>query len=91
MKIRLLLAFAGLAIGFIVPTFAQQKEATPSGSTPEATPEATPTPTLGEHYTQVLPDRTVTFRLLAPKANAVKVMIGVKTVSTSPKELRPPG
>jgi len=76
MKIRFLLALVGLAIGFALPTFAQQKEATPSESTPAATP--TPTPTLGDAYTQVLPDRRVTFRLLAPKANAVEVVIGIK-------------
>jgi Carbohydrate-binding module 48 (Isoamylase N-terminal domain) len=34
--------------------------------------------TLGEHDTQVLPDRCVTFRLLAPQANDVKVLIGLK-------------
>jgi enterochelin esterase-like enzyme len=75
MKIRSLLALLWLVIGFTLPTFAQQKESTPG----ESTPAATPTPTLGEHDTQVLPDRRVTFRLLAPKANAVKVMIGVKS------------
>jgi hypothetical protein len=73
MKIRLLQTLPAFAIGFAVPTFAQQKEPTPS----ESTPEATPTPTLGDHFTQVLPDRRVTFRLLAPKANDVKVLIGV--------------
>jgi enterochelin esterase family protein len=73
MKIRLLQTLAAFAIGFAVPTFAQRKEPTPS----ESTPEATPTPTLGDHFTQVLPDRRVTFRLLAPKANDVKVLIGV--------------
>ena len=72
---KTLLALVGLAISFALPTFAQQKEATPSGSTPEATP----TPTFGDHFTQVLPDRRVTFRLLAPKANAVEVVIGMKS------------
>jgi enterochelin esterase-like enzyme len=77
MKIRLpgALALVGLAISFALPTYAQQKEPTPSKSTPEVTP----TPTLGDGYTQVLPDRRVTFRLLAPKANDVKVLIGVKS------------
>jgi hypothetical protein len=64
MKIRFLLALVGLAIGFAVPTFAQQKESTPS----ESNLVATPTPTLGDHFTQVLPDRHVTFRLFAPFA-----------------------
>jgi enterochelin esterase family protein len=58
-----------------LPTFAQQKESTLS----ESTPEATPMPTLGDHFTQVLPDRRVTFRLLAPKANDVEVLIGIKS------------
>ena len=75
MKIRLLLTLVGLAISYALPTFAQQKEPTPS----ESTSEATPTPTLGDHDTQVLPDRRVTFRLLAPQANDVKVLIGVKS------------
>jgi hypothetical protein len=75
MKMRLLPAFAGLAICFALQIFAEEKESTPSASAPLATP----TPTLGDHDTQVLPDRHVTFRLLAPKANAVKVMIGVKS------------
>jgi hypothetical protein len=59
MRVHSLLTLVGLAIGFAVPTFAQQKETTPS----QSTPEVTPTPTLGEHDTQVLPDRRVTFRL----------------------------
>jgi enterochelin esterase-like enzyme len=75
MKIRcLLLTLAGLAISFTLPTFAQQREPTPS----ESAPNATPTRTLGDHFTQVLPDRHVTFRLFSPKANAVEVVIGVK-------------
>src|SRR3984893_3318890 len=75
MKIRSVVTLIGLAIGFALPTLAQQKEPTLSGSTPEATPM----PTLGDHFTQVLPDRRVTFRLLAPKANAVEVVIGIKS------------
>ncbi len=75
MKIRLLFTLVGLAITFALPTIAQQKEQTPG----ESTPVVTPTPTLGEHDTQVLPDRRVTFRLLAPQANDVKVLIGVKS------------
>jgi len=75
MKIRSVVTLIGLAIGFALPTLAQQKEPTLS----ESTPEATPTPTLGDHFTQVLPDRRVTFRLLAPKANAVEVVIGIKS------------
>src|ERR1700724_674424 len=72
MKMRLLLTLVGLAISFTLPTFAQEQEPTPS----ESTPEATPTPT---SVTQVLPDRRITFRLSAPYANAVQVLIGVKS------------
>jgi enterochelin esterase family protein len=74
MKIRLLLSLAGLAIGFATPTLAQQKVSTPN----ENTPEATPTPTLADYDTQILLDRHVIFRLLAPQANDVKVLIGIK-------------
>ena len=81
MKIRLLLTVVGLAISFALPTFAQEKESTPS----ESTPVATPTPTLGDHFTQVLPDRRVTFRLFAPKANAVEVVIGIKSAVYEPQ------
>ena len=75
MKIRLVVALVGLAISFGLPTFAQQKEQTPS----ESTPVVTPTPTLGDHFTQVLSDRRVAFWLSAPKANAVEVAIGIKS------------
>jgi len=81
MKTRLLLVLVGLVIGFTWPTFAQQKEATPSGSTPEVKPP----PTLGDHFTQVSPDRRVTFRLFAPKANAVEVVIGIKSATYEPQ------
>ena len=82
MKIRyLLLTLVGLAIGFALPTFAQQKDPTPS----ESTPEAKPAPTLGDHFTQILPDRRVTFRLFAPKANAVEVVIGIKSATYEPQ------
>jgi hypothetical protein len=59
-----------LAINFALPTFAQQKEATPNESISEAPPT---------FVTQVLPDRRITFRLLAPNANVVQVLIGVKS------------
>lgn len=47
--------------------------------------EATLTPTLGGNWTQVLPDRRVTFRLLAPKAKDVSVLIGVKSAVFDPQ------
>jgi enterochelin esterase-like enzyme len=51
-------------------------------SAPAQTPtpaQPTPTPTLGDRFTQVLPDRHVVFRFFAPKANAVDVVIGIKS------------
>ena len=76
MKIRLPLIIVGLAIGFALPIFAEEKESTPSASAPVATP----TPTLGDHFTQVLPDRRVTFRLFAAS----------RAGSTNLKQPRPP-
>jgi hypothetical protein len=35
--------------------------------------------TFVDNWTEMLPDRRVTFRLLAPKANAVSVLIGLKS------------
>jgi enterochelin esterase family protein len=81
MKIRLLLSLAGLAIGFAMPTLAQQKVSTPN----ENTPEPTPTPTLADYDTQILPDRHVIFRLLAPQANDVKILIGIKGSVNDPQ------
>jgi len=60
MKIRLLLALAGLAIGLAVPALIPVLAQTPTPApttTLAPTPEATPTPTLGDNVTQVLPDR----------------------------------
>ena len=81
MKIRLLLALAGLVTGFGWPILAQQKVSSPS----EDTPEATPTPTLEDYDTQILPDRHVIFRLLAPNASDVKVLIGVTSSVNEPQ------
>jgi enterochelin esterase-like enzyme len=43
-----------------------------------------PLRTLGDRFTQVLPNRRVAFRLLAPKANAVEVVIGLKGDVSAP-------
>src|SRR3984885_2041682 len=53
-----------------------------------STTQATPPPTLREKLTQVLPDRQVTFRLLAPKANTVDVIIGLKSGVSEPQGSR---
>src|ERR1700722_10403727 len=47
--------------------------------TPHTTARPTPAPTLSDTLTQLLPDGRVTFRLLAPKANTVEVLIGLKS------------
>jgi enterochelin esterase-like enzyme len=60
----------------------------PAQTPPPAEPtsaEPTPTPTLGDRFTQILPDRHVLFRFFAPKANAVDVVIGIKS---GPYEIR---
>jgi uncharacterized protein (TIGR02246 family) len=54
-------------------------------ATPALAIEATPTPTLGDNFTQVLPDRRVTFRFAAPNANAVSVLVGVKSGVDEPQ------
>jgi hypothetical protein len=54
MKIRSVVTLVGLAISFALPTFAQQKESTPSQPS-QSTPEATPTSTLGDRYTRFYP------------------------------------
>src|ERR1700757_1057450 len=81
MKIRLLLTLAGLVTGFGLPTLAQQKVSKPS----EGVPEATPPRTLEGYDTEILPDRHVIFRLLAPQANDVKVRIGVTSSVNEPQ------
>jgi hypothetical protein len=82
-----------LAVGFLThallgltlsPVLAQNPAPTPTTTLAPA-PEPTPTPTLRDKLTQVLPDRHVTFRLLAPKANAVDVVIGIKSGPYEPQ------
>jgi hypothetical protein len=76
-----------LALGFLThallgltlsPVAAQTPAPTPTATVAPA-PEPIPTPTLRDKLTQVLSDRHVTFRLLAPHANAVDVIIGTKS------------
>jgi enterochelin esterase-like enzyme len=86
MKKTLALVFLPHALlGFaLTPVLAQTPTPAPTTSLGPAA-EATPTPTLGDKFTQVLPDRRVTFRLLAPKANAVDVVIGIKSGPYEPQ------
>ena len=51
---------------------------TPTPAEPTSA-QPTPTPTLGDRFTQIRPDRHVLFRFFAPKANAVDVVIGIKS------------
>jgi enterochelin esterase-like enzyme len=77
-KIRLALLTHAL-LGFALTPVPAQTPNPPGPMTPEGTAQPTPTPILGDHFSQVLPDRHVVFRLLAPKANAVDVVIGIKS------------
>ena len=75
--------FTHALLGFALsPVLAQTPAPT---TTLAATPEPTPRPPLRDNLTQVLPDRRVTFRLFAPKANAVDVVIGIKSGPYEPK------
>src|SRR6516162_9483219 len=74
-----LLVFSHVLLGFaLTPVLAQTPTPAPT-ATLAPTPVATPITPLRDRLTQVLPDRRVTFRLLAPKANAVAIIIGVKS------------
>ena len=76
-----------LAIGFLThallgltlsPGLAQTPTPGPT-TTVAPTPEPTPPGPLSDKISQVLPDKHVTFRLLAPKANTVDVILGIKS------------
>jgi enterochelin esterase-like enzyme len=74
-----LLVFSHVLLGFaLTPVLAQTPTPAPT-ATLAPTPVATPITPLRDRLTQVLPDRRVTFRLLAPKANAVAIIIGIKS------------
>ena len=66
-------------LGFTLAPAPAQTPTPAQPTIPESTAEPVTARTLGDHFTQVLPDRHVMFRLLAPKANAVDVVIGIKS------------
>jgi enterochelin esterase-like enzyme len=95
-KITRLALLTHALLGFALTPVPAQTPNPPGPTSPDATPQPTPTPTegtaqptptptLGAHFSQVLPDRHVVFRLLAPKANAVDVIIGI---TSGPYELQ---
>jgi hypothetical protein len=77
--------FTHTLLGFALsPVFAQTPTPPPTATLAPA-PEPTPTPPLRDNLTQVLPDRHVTFRLFAPRADAVAFVIGVKSGPNEPQ------
>jgi enterochelin esterase family protein len=72
-------------VGVVLNPVPAQTPTPPQTTTPALTSETKPAPTLGDTFTQVLPDGRVTFRLLAPKANAVEVVIGTKNDVHAPE------
>jgi enterochelin esterase-like enzyme len=74
-------ALFGLAL---TPVLAQTPTPVPTAALAPA-PGVTRTTTLRDRLTQVLPDRQVTFRLLAPKTNTVEVVIGIKSGPYEPQ------
>jgi enterochelin esterase-like enzyme len=73
-----------LALGFLTHAFLGLA-LTPLPAQTATPAQPTPMPTLGDNFTQVLPDRHVIFRLLAPKANAVDVVIGMTSGPYEPQ------
>jgi enterochelin esterase-like enzyme len=73
---NLTFAFSLISASAQTPTPTPEAEVAPNS---QSSAQATPTPTLGDHFTQVLPDRQVTFRFFAPKADNVDVMVGLKS------------
>ena len=65
-------------VGFVLNPVPAQTPTPSQTTTPALTSETKPAPTLGNTFTQLLPDGRVTFRLLEPKADAVEVVIGTK-------------
>jgi enterochelin esterase family protein len=78
-KNPVLLVFSHVLLGFALTPVLAQTPTPASTATLAPSPVATPITPLRDRLTQVLPDRRVTFRLLAPKANSVAIIIGIKS------------
>ncbi len=77
--------FTHALLGFALSPALAQTPTPPPTATLAPAPEPTPTRPLRDNLTQVLPDRHVTFRLFAPRADAVAVVIGVKSGPNEPQ------
>jgi enterochelin esterase-like enzyme len=84
-KIPRLILLTHAMIGFALSPLPAQTPTPEQTMTPPTPTQPTGTPTLEDILTQALPDRRVTFRLLAPTANAVEVLVGVKSSVSEPQ------
>jgi Carbohydrate-binding module 48 (Isoamylase N-terminal domain) len=75
-KIPVLLFMTQAIVGFAVTQLPAQTATPAQTLSPSSTPEATATPTPEDNFDQILPDRRVMFRLLAPNAKSVSVVVG---------------
>src|SRR6266478_8087632 len=72
-KLPVLLFLSHVVVGFTAAHLPAQT------LSPSSTPEATPNPTPEENFGQILPDGHVMFRLLAPNAQSVSVVLGTNS------------
>jgi len=84
-KIPSLVLLTYAMVDFLLNPVPAQTPTPSRTTTPALTSETKPASTLGDTFTQLLPDGRVTFRLLAPKANAVEVIIGTKNDVHAPE------
>jgi hypothetical protein len=77
--------FTHALFSFVLSPVVAQTPTPPPTATLAPSPEPTPTRPLRDTLTEVLPDRHVTFRLFAPRADSVAVIIGVKIGPNEPR------
>jgi len=78
-KLPVLLFLTQLIVGSAVTQLPAQTATPAQTLSPSSSPEATPMPALGDDVGQILPDGHVMFRLLAPNAQSVSVVIGTNS------------